>query len=169
MANEADTCRKYVLPRLYKSGWTDDQINEQRYFTDGRIVTLGKGHYRKPGKKVDYLLRFRPHYPLAVVEAKADYKKASDGLQQAMDYAETLGLKFAYSTNGHGIIEHDYTTGSDGGGMACLLQRPQHKLQPGCDVVHAHQVELRARRKRDRGQGTQRDHWHSIAGARRNQ
>ena len=111
MANEADTCRKYVLPRLYKSGWTDDQINEQRYFTDGRIVTLGKGHYRKPGKKVDYLLRLKPHFPLAVVEAKADYKKAGDGLQQAMDYAETLGLKFAYSTNGHGIIEHDYTTG----------------------------------------------------------
>jgi type I restriction enzyme R subunit len=108
MANEADTCRKYVLPRLYKSGWTDDQINEQRYFTDGRIVTLGKGHYRKPGKKVDYLLRFKPHFPLAVVEAKADYKKAGDGLQQAMDYAETLGLKFAYSTNGHGIIEHDF-------------------------------------------------------------
>jgi len=111
VANEADTCRKYVLPRLYKSGWTDDQINEQLYFTDGRIVTLGKGHYRKPGKKVDYLLRLKPHFPLAVVEAKADYKKPADGLQQAMDYAETLGLKFAYSTNGHGIIEHDYTTG----------------------------------------------------------
>lgn len=111
MANEADTCRKYVLPRLYKSGWTDDQINEQRYFTDGRIVTLGKGHYRKPGKKVDYLLRLKPHFSLAVVEAKADYKKPGDGLQQAMDYAETLGLKFAYATNGHGIIEHDYTTG----------------------------------------------------------
>jgi type I restriction enzyme R subunit len=28
-----------------------------------------------------------------------------------MGYAETLGLKFAYSTNGHGIVEHDYTTG----------------------------------------------------------
>jgi type I restriction enzyme R subunit len=111
MANEADTCRKYVLPRLYKSGWTDDQINEQRYFTDGRIVTLGRSHYRKPGKKVDYLLRYKPHYSLAVVEAKAEYKKPGDGLQQAMDYAEALGLKFAYATNGYGIIEHDYTTG----------------------------------------------------------
>jgi len=26
---EADTCRKYVTPRLYKAGWTDDQISEQ--------------------------------------------------------------------------------------------------------------------------------------------
>lgn len=111
MANEADTCRKFVLPKLYAAGWTDDQICEQRYFTDGRIVTVGSGHYRKPGKKVDYLLRYRPHFALAVVEAKASYKKAGDGLQQAMDYAEALGLKFAYATNGREIIEHDYTTG----------------------------------------------------------
>jgi len=25
---EADTCRKYVLPKLYAAGWSDDQINE---------------------------------------------------------------------------------------------------------------------------------------------
>lgn len=42
MITEADTCRKYVLPKLYKAGWNDDQITEQRYFTDGRIVIIGK-------------------------------------------------------------------------------------------------------------------------------
>ena len=36
--SEADTCRTYVLPKLYAAGWTDDQISEQRTFTDGRIV-----------------------------------------------------------------------------------------------------------------------------------
>ena len=40
---------------------------------------------------------------LAVVEAKPSYKLAGDGLQQAKDYAEVLGIKFAYSTNGHGM------------------------------------------------------------------
>ncbi|MBM3860658.1 MAG: hypothetical protein FJ395_13540 [Verrucomicrobia bacterium] len=30
MATEADTCRKYVLPKLYAAGWTDDQICERR-------------------------------------------------------------------------------------------------------------------------------------------
>jgi type I restriction enzyme R subunit len=35
---EADTCRKYVLPNLYQAGWTDDQINEQHTFTDGRVI-----------------------------------------------------------------------------------------------------------------------------------
>jgi hypothetical protein len=38
MATEADTCRQYVLPNLYAAGWTDDQISEQRTFTDGRII-----------------------------------------------------------------------------------------------------------------------------------
>ena len=50
---------------------------------------------------------------LAVVEAKAAYKLPGDGLQQAKDYATILGLKFAYSTNGHGIVEFDFTTGKE--------------------------------------------------------
>jgi type I restriction enzyme R subunit len=50
---------------------------------------------------------------IAVIEAKAAYKSPGDGLQQAKEYAEILGLKFAYSTNGHGIIEFDYLTGQE--------------------------------------------------------
>ena len=106
--NEADTCRKYVLPKLYDAGWSDDQISEQKTFTDGRIVVVGTKCYRKKRQRADYLLRYRRDYLIAVVEAKASYKNPGDGLQQAKDYAETLGLKFAYSTNGHGIVEHDY-------------------------------------------------------------
>lgn len=30
-----------------------------------------------------------------------------------MDYAEILGLRFAYASNGHGLIEHDYVTGRE--------------------------------------------------------
>ena len=32
-------------------------------------------------------------------------------LQKAKDYAEILGLKFAYATNGREIIEFDFLTG----------------------------------------------------------
>jgi len=113
MGNEAETCRDYVLPKLRKAGWSEDQIIEQKYFTDGRIVTTGEKHFRKPGKKADYILRYKPDFMIAVVEAKAIYKKPGDGLQQAMEYAEILGLKFAYSTNGRGIVEHNYLTGKD--------------------------------------------------------
>ena len=111
--SEADTCRKFVVPLLQGAGWDAEphSIAEQRTITDGRIVPVGKGFIRKPPKRVDYLLRYRRDFPLAVVEAKAAYKNAADGLQQAKQYAEMLGLKFAYATNGHNIIEFDYCTG----------------------------------------------------------
>lgn len=108
---EADTCRKYVLPRLYTAGWSDDQISEQKTFTDGRIVVTGNKVSRRPQKRADYLLRYTRDFTIAVIEAKAAYKNAGDGLQQAKEYAQVLGLKFAYATNGHGIVEHDFLTG----------------------------------------------------------
>src|SRR5437899_2230874 len=111
--SEADTCRKYVLPKLYAAGWTDDQISEQKSLTDGRIVVAGSNPFRKQQKRSDYLLRYRRDFMIAVVEAKPEYTKPGDGLQQAKDYAQILGLKFAYSTNGHGIVEHDFLTGKD--------------------------------------------------------
>lgn len=110
---EADTCRKYVLPKLYAAGWTDDQLSEQKTFTDGRIVVAGSKVFRRSQKRADYLLRYRPDFAIAVVEAKAAYKNPGDGLQQAKEYAQILGIEFAYATNGHGIIEHDFTTGRD--------------------------------------------------------
>jgi type I restriction enzyme R subunit len=111
--SEADTCRKLVVPKLLAVGWDADphSIAEQRTITDGRIVPVGKGFVRNPPKRVDFLLRYTRDIPLAVVEAKANYKAAADGVQQAKTYAEMLGLKFAYATNGHEIIEIDYTTG----------------------------------------------------------
>jgi type I restriction enzyme, R subunit len=80
--NEADTCRKYVLPKLYAAGWNDDQISEQKSFTDGRIVPVGPRGRRKPCKRADYLLRYARDFMLAVVEAKAAYRLPGDGLQQ---------------------------------------------------------------------------------------
>ena len=111
--NEADTCRKYVVPKLQATGWDDrpHAINEQRTFTDGRIVFVGGKARRGKQKRADYLLRYRPDLLIAVVEAKARYRHAAEGLQQAKDYAEILGLHFAYATNGDGIVEFDYTTG----------------------------------------------------------
>jgi len=115
--NEADTCRNEVVPRLLAAGWDDDphSIAEQRTITDGRIVPAGRGFVRKPPYRVDYLLRYRRDFPLAVVEAKASYKTAGDGMQQAKAYAERLGLHFAYSTNGREILEFDFFTGLEQG------------------------------------------------------
>mgnify|MGYP002623524754 FL=1 len=115
MSNEADTCRKLVAPKLTAAGWDSEphSIAEQRTITDGRVIPVGKGFVRKPPKRVDYLLRYARDFPLAVVEAKASYKSASDAVQQARTYAEMLGLKYAYATNGVDIIEIDYFAGTE--------------------------------------------------------
>ena len=65
MPTEADTCRKYVLPKLFAAGWNDDQINEQRTFTDGRIMVTGTKIWRRPQRRADYLLRYRPNLMIA--------------------------------------------------------------------------------------------------------
>jgi type I restriction enzyme R subunit len=115
MLTEADTCRKYVLPKLTDAGWDNDphSFTEQKTFTDGRIMVIGQKIKRQKQKRADYLLRYTRDFMIAVVEAKAAYKLPGDGLGQAKEYAEILGLKFAYSTNGHGIIEFDYLTGKE--------------------------------------------------------
>ena len=118
MSTEADTCREYVLPKLQAAGWDSDphSFNEQKTITDGKIIITKYGDRkvkRKIQKRVDYLLKYRGSKYVAVVEAKADYKLPGDGLQQAKKYAEMLDLKFSYSTNGHGIIEFDCTTGKE--------------------------------------------------------
>jgi type I restriction enzyme R subunit len=110
---EADTCRKYIVPLLQDAGWDDEPhaINEQRSFTDGRVIFASGKVRRGKQKRADYLLRYRHDFPIAIVEAKSRYKSATDGVQQAKDYAEILGLNFAYASNGAEIIEIDYTTG----------------------------------------------------------
>jgi type I restriction enzyme R subunit len=94
-------------------GWeqTPHSLNEQKTFTDGRVFTTGGIIRRGPQKRADYLLRFTRDFAIAVVEAKPEDTPAGDGLQQAKVYAEILGLKFAYATNGREIIEFDFTTG----------------------------------------------------------
>ncbi len=116
---EKDTCRDYVLPALKHAGWRDDQIVEQYPITDGRIVPRphrakrGRTHRRERELRADYLLECEPGFAVAVVEAKRAQKLPGDGLQQGKRYAERLDLPLAYSTNGKGIVEHDYDTGRE--------------------------------------------------------
>src|SRR5438034_8966356 len=101
MPTEADTCRKFVVPKLQVAGWDNEpySIAEQRTITDGRIVPIGKGFIRRAPKRVDYLLRYRRDFPFAVVEAKPEYKTATDGLQQAKKYAKMVGIILATTNN----------------------------------------------------------------------
>lgn len=110
--SEADTCRKYITPKLHDAGWQDaDQIREQVTLTHGRIVPTGKVAVRKKQKRADYVLYYRRDFRIAVVEAKEEVHHAADGLPQAKAYAQIMGVRFAYATNGHDILEFDTQTG----------------------------------------------------------
>lgn len=65
---------------------------------------------RRKGKRADYLLRYTRDCTIAVVEAKQEDDSAATGLQQAKNYAEILGLKFAYATNGQPLPTSEVTT-----------------------------------------------------------
>ncbi len=110
MLNEADTRAKLIDPRLHLEGWDEGRIVREYYFTEGRIVLVGDGHRRQEPKKADYLLRYSDSFPIATLEAKDESHSPGAGLQQAKEYAQTMELRFAYSSNGHGIEEYDFVT-----------------------------------------------------------
>jgi type I restriction enzyme, R subunit len=108
--NEADTRAKLIDPKLHAAGWEEERIKREHYVTKGQIYLVGDKARRKQPLKADYLLRYNAALPLAVVEAKEEGLAPVAGLQQAKTYAQQLGLLFAYSTNGHGIEEFDFST-----------------------------------------------------------
>ena len=105
--SEAETCTRFITPAIVEAGWdtSPHSYTQEKSFPDGRIVvTYGKAK-RGKSRRVDYLLRYRQDIPIAVIEAKEYKAPPGQGLQQSKDYAQALGLSFAYATNGKDIIE----------------------------------------------------------------
>lgn len=107
MASEADTRANYIDPALHAAHWQATNIVREHYFTDGRKLAGGAR-----GRRcfVDYLLHKDNRY-LAVVEAKKESEHPTKGLQQAIDYANKLRVRFVYSSNGKQTYEFDLETG----------------------------------------------------------
>jgi len=108
--SERDICTKFITPHLVAAGWNvDTQIREEVGFTDGRIYVRGKVHARGAQKRADYILYYKPNIPIAVLEAKDNNHTVNAGIQQALGYAGTLDIPFAFSSNGDGFLFHDKT------------------------------------------------------------
>ena len=108
--SERDICSKYITPALINAGWDlQTQIREEVSFTKGRIIVRGKLHTRGEQKRADYILYYKPNIPLAVIEAKDNSHGIGTGMQQALNYAETLAVPFVFSSNGDGFLLHDRT------------------------------------------------------------
>lgn len=106
--SEDDTSAKFITPALYKAGWDEAVIRRQVPFTAGRIIVRGKLVTRGKAKRADYVLYYQ-HFPIALIEAKHNFKSVGDGMQQALDYATTLEIPFVFSSNGRGFVFHDRT------------------------------------------------------------
>jgi type I restriction enzyme R subunit len=116
--SERDICTKYITPAIIGAGWDlHSQIREEVSFTKGRIIVRGKLHTRGEQKRADYILYYKSNIPLAVIEAKDNGHSVGAGMQQALNYAETLGVPFVFSSNGDAFLMHDRT------GLACKTEQ----------------------------------------------
>ena len=108
--SESDICAKFITPALINAGWDEGlQIRREVSFTKGRIIVRGKLHTRGEQKRADYILYFKANIPIAVIEAKDNKHSVGAGMQQSLNYAETLGVPFVLSSNGDGFLLHDRT------------------------------------------------------------
>lgn len=108
--SERDICTKYITPAITGAGWdVHTQIREEVCFTKGRIIVRGKLHARGELKRADYILYYKSNIPVAVIEAKGNGHSVGAGMQQALNYAETLGVPFVFSSNGDAFLMHDRT------------------------------------------------------------
>ena len=116
--SESDICAKFITPAIIDAGWDEAlQIRREVSFTKGRIIVRGKLHTRGEQKRADYILYYKANMPLAVIEAKDNKHSVGSGMQQALNYAETLDIPFVFSSNGDGFICHDRT------GLAALTEQ----------------------------------------------
>ena len=111
--SEQDICSKFITPALLQAGWDSmSQIREQVTITKGRIEVRGKLVSRGKVKRADYILYYKSKIPIAIVEAKDNNHSVADGIQQAIGYAESLDVPFAFSSNGDGFVFHDLSGNS---------------------------------------------------------
>src|SRR6478609_11311182 len=108
--SERDICTKFITPAVKQAGWDEmAQIREEVSFTKGRIIVRGKLVTRGKPKRADYILYFKPNIPIALIEAKDNNHSVGDGIQQGLEYADTLAIPFVFSSNGDGFVCHDRT------------------------------------------------------------
>ena len=110
--SEEDIKAQYITPAIEKAGWDiKKQVRFEYAFTAGRIILRGSVTSRGKKKRVDYLLFYKPNIPLAVIEAKDNNHTPGAGLQQAISYADTLDIKYVYSSNGDEFVEQNLISG----------------------------------------------------------
>jgi len=98
--SETDICDLFITPAIKEAGWDPiRQIRREVTLTPGPVIVRGNMSSRNKKKKkfADYVLYQEPGVPIAVVEAKDNNHTVSQGMQQALGYAEILEVPSAFS------------------------------------------------------------------------
>ena len=113
--SEADICAKFITPALGWAGWDEtEQVYREYTLRPGRMVVRGQKASRDKNSvlRADYVLFYKASIPLAVIEAKDNTHAVGAGMAQAINYAELLGVPFAFASNGDGFVFRDATLAS---------------------------------------------------------
>jgi len=109
--SESDICMKYINPAIESAGWNlERQVRREVSFTEGKILVYGKTVKRGKQKRADYILYYQNNLPIAIIEAKDNKHSVNDGMQQAIEYGETLDIPFIFTSNGDGFVFRDSDT-----------------------------------------------------------
>jgi len=108
--SERDIENIFITPAIVKAGWDlQSQIRQNVTLTPGPVIVRGEMSARNKKKKkfADYVLSWKPGTRVAVIESKDNYHTVSDGMQQALGYANILGVPSAFSSNGDAFASHN--------------------------------------------------------------
>ena len=111
--SEEDTKRLFITKQLEKAGWTGDKVKMEVHIKAGRIIGENK---RQSAGSADYVLYYGSsscNKPIAVVEAKRLQTTLGMGREQSIEYAQKLGARFAFCSNGKGFICVDLLDNSE--------------------------------------------------------
>jgi type I restriction enzyme, R subunit len=104
--SERDICTKFITPAMERAGWdVQVQVREEVGLTAGRVIVRGKLVARQDqGGRLRSLLQARSTARGHRGEGPELFGRR--GMQQALEYAEMLGVPFALSSNGSGFLLH---------------------------------------------------------------
>jgi type I restriction enzyme R subunit len=108
--SEIDICDLFITPAIKDAGWDQlTQIRREVTLTPGPVIVRGNMSARNTKKKkfADYVLQWEAGVPIAIVEAKDNNHTASQGMQQALGYADILQVPSAFSSTGDAFAAHN--------------------------------------------------------------
>lgn len=108
--SEADIKAKFITPAIVSAGWDEmNQIRREVTLTPGPVIVRGNMSSRNKKKKkfADYVLQKEPGVPVAVIEAKDNNHTVSQGMQQALGYAQIMDVPSVYASNGDAFASHN--------------------------------------------------------------